>query len=54
MQSELRMGGQPDSVFRFAAPPPNALRRFVWKWLLGATWVDLRPENNLKELGKLR
>ena len=53
-QSEMRLLGEANSFIRFMAPPPNALRRFIWRALLGVQWVDLRPENELRELGKLR
>ena len=54
MQSEMQLGDQPDSFVRFAAPPPNFVRRLIWKWALGVTWKDLRPEKKLDELGKLK
>lgn len=33
---------------------PNALRRLIWKWALGVTWSDLRPERAMRELKGLK
>lgn len=53
-QSELVIGGGLGTVkLFFTSPPPNAMRRFIWKWALGVTWRDLRPERNLEALKKL-
>jgi len=54
MCSEMQLGGQPDSFIQFAAPPPNFFRRLIWKWALGVTWKDLRPEHDLETLKGLK
>ena len=35
-------------------PPPNWMRRLIWRWALGVTWKDLRPENDLETLRRLK
>ena len=52
LQSEMKFGE--DSFIKFTAPPPNWLRRLIWKWALGVTWKDLRPENDLETLRRLK
>lgn len=52
LQSEMKFGE--DSFAKFTAPPPNWLRRLIWKWALGVTWKDLRPENDLETLRRLK
>lgn len=54
-QSEMHFGsGRSLYVMRFEAPPPNWLRRLIWKWALGVTWKDLRPERQMDELRTLK
>ena len=36
------------------APPPNFIRRLIWKWALGVTWRDLRPERQIDDLRRLK
>lgn len=54
LQSEMRLGDDEMNYARFAAPPPNWLRQLLWKWALGVTWKDLRPERAMDELQKLK
>ena len=51
-QSEMKFGE--DSFVKFTAPPPNWLRRLIWRVALGVVWKDLRPERALEELAKLK
>lgn len=52
LQSEMNFGE--DSFIKFTAPPPNWLRRLIWRVALGVVWKDLRPERALEELAKLK
>lgn len=54
LQSEMRLGDDEMSFVRFSAPPPNWLRRLIWKWALGVTWKDLRPERDMETLRTLK
>ena len=33
---------------------PGLIRRLIWKWALGVTWKDLRPERDLETLRGLK
>lgn len=52
-RSEMRFGDRPEDSMRFTAPPPNIIRRLLWR-ALGVTWKDLRPENQMGELRRLK
>lgn len=49
--SEMRIG---DYIVKHATPPPNAWYRFWQRALIGVTWKDLGPENDLATLRKLK
>ena len=54
-QSEMTFGGGRSTAgMFFTSPPPNFIRRLIWKWALGVTWKDLRPEHDLETLKKLK
>ena len=54
-QSEMIFNnGRTTGSLKFTAPPPNIIRRFIWKWALGVTWRDLRPERDLETLRGLK
>ena len=40
--------------FEARVTAPNFLQRLIWKWALGVTWKDLRPEQDLETLKKLK
>lgn len=50
-QSEMNFGGVRMQVYD---PPPNLIRRLIWKWALGVTWRDLRPERDMETLKGLK
>ena len=53
-RSRATLIGYPGAQMEFYAPPPNALRRLIWRVALGVVWKDLRPERALDELAKLK
>jgi hypothetical protein len=50
-QSEMSIG---DWRIQTSNPPPNFIRRLIWKWALGVTWRDLRPERDMETLKGLK
>ena len=53
-QSRVTLIGSNDIHLELTSPPPNALRRLIWRVALGVVWKDLRPERALEELAKLK
>mgnify|MGYP001603946567 CR=1 FL=1 len=51
--SELNFG-QGAVVIRGTSPLPNSWHRFWQRVVLGVTWKDLRPENDLEALRRLK